>query len=213
MLCNIYGDNFSFSYIELKLIGASSLMEAILPLGLTKCKKIIFIGSAGSLDENIKIGDIIIPSYSISGDGASRYLNNNLEDEFGKKQYPYGELSNKILDICNKLNYKAYNVPNYSVDTIFAQFNFIEYIKSTGAKTVEMETAALFKCSNLLKIPTTAIFCISDNIVVNKSLYSGRTEEENEYRHKVRNEIIPNINGIFHSSAPPLLVPKRRGAV
>jgi len=33
-LYNMYGDNFSFSFIELKLIGASSIMEAILPLGL-----------------------------------------------------------------------------------------------------------------------------------------------------------------------------------
>ena len=66
-------------------------------------------------------------------------------------------------------------------------------ILSTGAKTIEMETALLFKCNEVLNINITALFCISDNTVVNKSLYSGRTLEEQEYRHKVRNEIIPNI--------------------
>ena len=39
----------------------------------------------------------------------------------------------------------------------------------------------------------TALFCVSDNTVVNKSLLSGRTIEEREYRHKVRYEVIPKI--------------------
>ena len=56
-----------------------------------------------------------------------------------------------------------------------------------------METAVLFKCNELLKINVTALFCISDNTLQNKSLYSGRTEEDDDYRHKVRYEIIPNI--------------------
>ena len=56
-----------------------------------------------------------------------------------------------------------------------------------------METANLFKCNELLNINVTALFCISDNAVLNKSLYSGRTEEENEYRHKIRDEVIPKI--------------------
>ncbi len=190
---NVYGEGIEFSYIELKLIGAPAVMDYILALGVTKCKRILFIGSAGALCDDIKIGDVVIPNYSVCGDGASRYLNNNLEDEFGKKIYPYGKLSENLIDICNKLNYNVKYVPNYSTDSIFAQFNFIDYIKSTGAQTIEMETALLFKCSNLLEISTAALFCVSDNTVTKKSLYSGRTDEENEYRHLVRNDIIPKI--------------------
>ena len=189
---NIYKDNISFSYVELKRIGSPAVMDYFLSLGLTKCKKILFIGSAGALVDNAKIGDLVIPSYSICGDGASRYLNKNLEDEFLKKEIPYGEFTNELIETCNRLNYKTINVPNFSVDTIFAQYNFIDEIKNTGAQTIEMETALLFKCSNLMKIPTAALFCISDNTISGKSLYSDRTKE-NEYRHKVRKEIIPNI--------------------
>ena len=39
----------------------------------------------------------------------------------------------------------------------------------------------------------TPLFIVSDNIIINKSLYSGRTKEEKEYRKKVKNEVIPNI--------------------
>ena len=94
---NYYRDDVSFSYIELKQIGAPAIMDFILSLGLTKCKNLIFIGSAGSLDESIKIGDIVVPSYSICGDGASRYLNKNLEDEFLKKEYPSKEYTLNII--------------------------------------------------------------------------------------------------------------------
>lgn len=190
---NFYSDELSFSYIELKRIGAPSVMDFILSLGVTKCVNLIFLGSAGSLDEKINIGDIVVPKYSICGDGASRYLNKNLEDEFLKNKYPSEEFTKKLIDVLNKKKLRYHYVPNYSIDTVFAQFYHIDKILELGAKTIEMETAVLFKCNELLKINVTALFCISDNTLQNKSLYSGRTEEENDYRHKVRYEIIPNI--------------------
>ena len=190
---NIYKDNISFSFVEVKLMGASMVMDYILPLGITKCKNLVFIGSTGSLDKDIKIGDIVIPKYSICGDGASRYLNKNLEDEFLKKEYPSKEITNKLINILKKENIKYHYVPNFSVDNIFSQFYHIDKILELGAKTIEMETANLFKCNEVLNINVTALFCVSDNTVLNKSLYSGRTKEENEYRHKVRYEVIPKI--------------------
>jgi len=189
---NIYGDNFEFSYIELKSIGAPAFIDYTLSLGVTKCKNIIFLGSVGSLDENIKIGDIVIPEYSVCGDGASRYIN-NLKDNFGNKEYPNINMFNNLCELLNENNIKYHAVPNYSVDTVFAQFPYIDYIKGLGCKTIEMETAALFKVSNMCNINAVALFCVSDNTVVKKSLYSGRTEEEQIYRHKVRYELIPKI--------------------
>lgn len=190
---NFYGADLSFSYIELKRIGAPAIMDNILSLGVTKCKNLVFLGSAGSLDENIKIGDIVIPKYSICGDGASRYLNSNLEDEFLKEKYPTKDITDKLINILKENSIKYHYVPNFSIDTVFAQFYHIDKIIDLGAKTIEMETANLFKCNELLNINVTALFCISDNTILNKSLYSGRTEKEEEYRHKVRNEVIPQI--------------------
>ena len=190
---NYYSDDLSFSYIELRSIGAPVIMDFVLPLGITKCRNLIFLGSAGSLDENIKIGDIVVPKYSVCGDGASRYLNKNLEDEFLKNEYPTESFTNNLINILNKEKIKYHYVPNYSVDNIFSQFCHIDKILGLGCKTIEMETANLFKCNELLNINVTALFCISDNTILNKSLYSGRTEDENKYRHKVRYDIIPKL--------------------
>ena len=190
---NIYNEDISFSFIELRQIGAPAIMEAVLSLGVTACENIIFIGSVGSLDKNIKIGDIVIPKYSLCGDGASRYLNKNFEDEFLKKEYPSKQITNKLISLLEKENIKYHNVPNISIDTIFAQFYHIEKLKEYGAQTVEMETANIFKCKEILKKNVTALLCVSDNTVLKKSLFSGRTKEENENRLKIKNEIIPKI--------------------
>lgn len=191
---NIYGADFEFSFIELKLIGAAAILDETLGLGVTKCRNLLFIGSVGSLDYSINIGDLVIPKYSICGEGASRYLNVDLEDEFGKKEEPSKDYTNKLLKIVEKYeNVKYHYVVNYTVDTIFAQFIHLASIIKYGAKTIEMETSALFKCNNILNINMTALSCVSDNAVLNKSLYSGRTDLEKEYKNMVKEKVIPNI--------------------
>ena len=190
---NMYNDKISFSYIELKRIGAPAIMDFILALGVTKCKNLIFLGSVGSLDKSINIGDIIIPLYSICGDGASRYLNDDLEDEFLKKEYPSENITNELINTLREDNISYYRVPNYSTDSLFGQFYHLDKIIGYGSKTIEMETALLFKCKDILNINVTALLCVSDNVVLNKSLYSGRSDEERKHRYSVRYEIIPKI--------------------
>ena len=94
---------------------------------------------------------------------------------------------------CKKAGVKFHNVTTFSLDTIFAQFIHIDKIIEMGCQTIEMETAALFKSAGITGINTTALFCVSDCTVTNKSLYSGRTEEEEIYRYHVRNNVMPYI--------------------
>ena len=190
---NLTNGEVSFSFIEIKEIGAPLMMEYVLPLGLTKCKNLVFVGAVGALDENIKIGDIVIPEYSICGDGASRYLNKNLEDEFGKKEYPYGTLTNDLMKMLDEKNIKYHYVPNYSTDTMIGEFYHINKFIDMGCKTIEMETACLFKCCNTISLNVTAIFDVSDNIVVKKSLYSGRSDEERNMKHYTKHNVVTNI--------------------
>lgn len=194
-LYNIYYKNIGFSFIELHLFGSPVIMDEVLSLGCSNCKNILFIGSVGSLNKNINIGDIVVPKYSITGDGATRYLNNDLRDEFGKKQYPDKELTDKLILLLENESstFKYHYVPNFSVDTIFGQFYHLDKIKSLGAETIEMETSAFFKASNIANLKATALFVVSDNVIVNKSLYSGRNEQEKKYRHDVRHNIVPKI--------------------
>lgn len=192
---NIFGKNFQFSYIEIKNIGAPVMIDTVLPLALTPCKRIIFIGSVGALNKNIQIGDLIIPQYSYNGVGACRFLSEDLKDDFETKAYGDLELNEKILAVIrsNFPQNAVHQTINYSIDTIFTQFYHIEHIKNLGCESIEMETSSLFKCGELANIRTSALLCVSDNIVKNKSLYSGRNEEERKIKKETINKIIPQI--------------------
>jgi nucleoside phosphorylase len=165
---NIHMKEFSFTYIRTG-IGAPVVGDTTLALGCTPCKKAIFIGSAGALVENM----------------------------FGQAIYPNETLNNKIItltdSICAKNNVKWHKSTNFSCDTIFAQFAHLDEIIGLGCSTIEMETAAFFKASEIAGIEAGAIFSISDNSLHKKSLYSGRSQEEMLYRHEVRARVIPSI--------------------
>ena len=192
---NVYKNDISFSFVELKNIGAPRILDYVLSLGATKCKNLIFIGSVGAIDGNIDIGDIVIPEFSFCGVGTERYLNTNLEDNFETKNYPNNELTQRILTCAKQYSNETqiHFLPNYSIDTILAQFPHINHIISLGAKTIEMETSTVFKCAEITNIKATALLCVSDNTICKKSLYNGRTLHEKEKKDITKNRIIPQI--------------------
>ena len=198
-LWNVHMDKFDFTYIRTG-IGAPLVADTTLALGGTPCKKAIFIGSVGALDLNIGIGDIVIPEYSVCGDGVCRYLGKDRlkdNDMFGQPMYPDAELTCKIKSAtersCTENSVKWHSGINFSVDTVFAQFSHIEEILGFGCNTIEMETATFFKASEICGIAAGAVFSVSDNAMRKKSLFSGRVEEEMQYRHEVRANVLPQI--------------------
>ena len=94
---NINNGDAEITYIQTGC-GAAILMDALLALGVSDCENIIFVSSVGAVDANISIGDVVIPEYSITGDGASRYIaSNNLDkDVFGEKKYPDASLLDQL---------------------------------------------------------------------------------------------------------------------
>ena len=101
----------------------------------------MFIGSAGALGQNMNIGDIIIPKYSVCGVGTNNYLTSNSIREngtFGKKYYPNKEFYNETLSIADEVtkntDIKIHIGQTYSADTIFAQYAHLEEIINMGCK-------------------------------------------------------------------------------
>lgn len=197
-LWNVNRHGLKFTYIKTGF-GAPLVMDAILALGNTKCQNIIFIGSAGALDKNIKVGDIIIPKLSFCGDGASRYISTDCfkKDIFCEKVFPdrklFNKLKNATIKTCNQTDINWHIGINFSIDSIFAQYFHLNKIIELGCNSIEMETAAAFRAASLIKIPIAAIFSVSDNTINKKSLINGREQNTKEYRRFVKNTIIPEI--------------------
>jgi len=181
-------------------IGAPNVLEAVLALGCTPCENIVFIGSVGGLDEKLKIGDIVIPEYSICGDGSCRYLTDKKASEndcFGTQYYPNKEFYDKVISKTENIT-KDNNVDwhigkNFSIDTVIAQFAHLDEILAMGCNCIEMETAALFRSAEICGIKACAVFNVSDNTILKKSLLSGRSKEEMEFRKYVRKNVLTKI--------------------
>lgn len=191
-------------------IGAPVLMDAILTLGVTPCKTAIFVGAVGSLDEQISIGDIVIPEYSLSGDGASRYIASDQlcsGDIFGEKSYPdadlFETLKKNTAQICAENNVRCHIGRTYSTDTIFAEYAHIDEIKRMDCNVIEMETAAAFRAARLAGFSLAALFSVSDNTFTDDTLYKKIPEEETAYRRFARNTLFPQIiRQTFRESTP-----------
>jgi len=203
---NINNGDTEITYIQTGC-GAAILMDALLSLGVSDCKNIIFLSSVGAADANIGIGDIVIPEYSITGDGASRYIASDTldKDVFGEKMYPdtslLAQLKLETEKICIETNTKWHIGKTFCTDTIFAEFAHIDTIINKGCNTLDMETAVAFRAAKLMNKALVAILSVTDNTVVKKSLISKTTKNEDDYRLFVRREVFPKIiNNLIKST-------------
>ena len=99
----------------------------------------------------------------------------------------------KTKEIAGKNNVNYHMGKNFSIDTIIAQFAHIDEIIDMGCNCIEMETAALFKSAEICNISAGAVFSVSDNTIMKKSLLSGMTKDEKEYEKNVRKNVLTKI--------------------
>ena len=199
----IYQDQFSVSnrmyindkkilYVNLQ-IGSSNIIDFCLCCNSLNCENFIFIGSAGALKQDYQLGDIVIPEYSISGDGASLYLHQTLNPlNLFKKAFPDEELSHKLYNVCEQFKLQPKIDSVFTIDTIMCEYYHLGQIKEMGAGLIEMETSAFFNALNYINKKACALLVISDNSA-NGNHFFGRTIEElNRYR-MTRNQIFDII--------------------
>lgn len=185
-------DNKKYGYIQTGA-GASNLVDCCLTLGNTKCNKIIFIGAVGSLKEDIELGDIITPSKSIAGDGASLYLHEYISaDKFQGFVYPKADLKENVMNIAKKIGIELKEKIVYCTDSIFCEYFHLNEILQFGSEVIEMETAAFYRCMEIINKDGIAILCVSDNSATQSALI-GRSEEDTEKYHKSRSQLIPKL--------------------
>jgi len=191
-------DGRHFSYINTG-IGGPMVTEAVLALGVTACKNILLLGSVGAADENIEIGDLIVAKHAVNGLGTPFYMMQDSitsDNLMGKNILPDEKFTERLLGTVGKDKYHF--VPVFSTDSVFCQFAHMDEIKEFGAKAMDMEASAVFCAANLAGIKAAALFAVSDSSAKNKSLVSGRQEQELEHYRKVRKTLIPEIiNKLF----------------
>lgn len=189
-------DGVKFTFVAFQ-VGACNVCEVVCALAYSNCKKILFTGTVGAIKEEFSIGDIVLPRYSMCGDGATRYFtlgkvcDNN--STFGDKFYPDENLQSSLSAYLDGRDIKYSFANVFSIDTIVAQFFHIGEFLSRGADVLEMETAATFNAAKVFGLQACALFHVSDSTVEKKSLLGGRSKEEHELHRRTKLFTIPDL--------------------
>ncbi|MBQ7210946.1 MAG: AMP nucleosidase [Paludibacteraceae bacterium] len=135
----------------------AALIMDLLPA--VKPKAVLFLGKCGGLRDKNKVGDYIMPSAAIRGEGTS--------NDYFPPEIP-------ALPAFNLLRAVSSNIrdigSDYWTGTVYTtnrrvwehDINFCEYLRSTRAHAVDMETATLFTVGFHNGISTGALLLVSD---------------------------------------------------
>jgi purine-nucleoside phosphorylase len=80
----------------------------------------------------------------------------------------------------------------YCTDSIFCEYLHLDEILQFGSEVIEMETAAFYRCMEIMNKEGIAILCVSDNSATQNALI-GRSKEDTEKFHKSREKLIPQL--------------------
>jgi len=120
----------------------------------------IRLGSCGALREDIAIGDYILATDIIRGDGATRYY---VEDDYKPKASE--ELTNLVGEVFKESG-NVHRGGIWTTDAIFRETKDIvnSYIQK-GAIAVDMVTSPFVTIANIYKRKSAAILTVSDNLI------------------------------------------------
>jgi len=200
------GSVFEISYQNRRIsfirsgMGAPQTGDTILALGGTPCSHLVFIGSVGGLIDTLTIGDLVLVTESIGGDGFSSYLTEGglAPTAFLKSAKPEIELNRLLEDHSVSSSAEEGVTLNkgvvFSTDSIVAQFFHLDSLtRRFGCIGIEMETSAVFNAAALVGIHAVALLQVSDVIPTNKSLFSGRTTQDHQRRRHIRQSVLSKI--------------------
>jgi len=132
----------------------ATIMEELIALG---AKQFISIGTAGSLKTTLAIGDFVLCSGAIRGDGVSiNYLSDS------KYSYPSNRLNRKIQCIAKSLKVPIIVGRTWTTAVLYRETKqeIIKY--KNEVLTVDMEAATIFAVAKYHNVEASVIFTISD---------------------------------------------------
>jgi len=127
---------------------------------LDNLKCVIMLGMCGGIDDEVEIGDLLIPTASIRDEGTSKhYLP---QDVPALPEFWINRVCEEV--ICAEMGVKPKSGIMLTTDYRMWEFDeeFIAYILKHRILAIDMEIATLFAVGYALNVPTGAVMLISD---------------------------------------------------
>lgn len=175
-------------------MGASNVVDHMALCAELRFKTLLFVGSAGGLAPGIELGTLYTPEWCVDGLGANRYLCDKLADyvPFGRVAPPDAAFVDRVIASAAADGYSIGKAPVYCTDSFSWEYLHLPEIKATGARLIEMETAAFYALADLIEVPAFALLVVSDNSAAGVSLF-GKTDEEKARYYHTREHVVPEV--------------------
>jgi uridine phosphorylase len=166
-------------------IGCPSAAIAVEELARIGAQTFIRIGTAGALQSQIKMGDIIVASAAVRADGASR--------NYAPVEYPAVadfDLNEALLKAATRLKRKVHFGPVVSSDSFYGDLDNLKRWSGLNVLAVEMECSVVFTLAMVRRLKAGAVLAIDGNplIGVGKGEFEPG-EKSGEMDERVQNSI------------------------
>ena len=139
-------------------IGCPSAAIAVEELSRIGAKTFVRVGTTGALQRNVEMGDIVVASAAVRGDGTSKI--------YAPLEFPAIANFNVVaalLDAARKSKKKTHFGVVLSTDTFYGNHENLKRWSNLGVLSVEMESSVIFTIAALKKLQAGAILVVDGN--------------------------------------------------
>jgi len=126
---------------------------------LDNLKAVVMLGMCGGIEDTLEIGDLIIPTAAIRGEGTSRHY---LPSEF--PAIPASSVNMFCIGAVKKTGFTPRCGIIYTTDRRLWEFDstFVGYLRKQRILAIDMELATLFSVAYTYEVPVGSVMLVSD---------------------------------------------------
>ena len=142
---------------------------------LDNLKAVVVLGMCGGIDDTLEIGDFLVPSAAIRGEGTSRHY---LPPEF--PAIPTSSVNLYCVGAVRKIGMTPRCGIVYTTDRRLWEFDnqFVNHLRQQRILAIEMELATLFSVAYHYEVPIGSVMLISDMPLQRKGIKDKKLYEE-----------------------------------
>jgi len=164
--------------------GAPRAVEPVHIFGLLGSKKVIQIGSCGGLQKDIETGDVVIPTSSLIGEGASQYYGQTTQST------PTQSLVKSAQEALVSSGLTTHLGPHISTSALLQQpVGQIKEWEERGLFGVDMETSAVFSAAEYFNMERVSMLFVWDELLEGRTWLHEFSAEEKK-RQSEANQLI-----------------------
>ncbi len=163
---------------------------------LDNLKSVVMLGMCGGIDDTLEVGDFIVPSAAIRGEGTSRHY---LPPEF--PAIPTSSVNLYCVGAVRKLDLIPKCGIVYTTDRRLWEYDevFVKYLRRQRILAIEMELATLFSVAYKYEVPIGSVLLVSDMPLQKRGIKDKKLHSEIFSRHMeihldIAVDIVYNLN-------------------